>query len=74
MYNVMLFVWQGARRCLSCSGQRTHQGYQLRRHCGPIDDKYQIPNREDASLFSQLRPPRRLRQSAPPRPRAITRK
>ncbi|KAL2724376.1 trehalase-like isoform X1 [Vespula squamosa] len=38
----MLVVWQGARRCLSCSGQLTNQGCQLgqqRHHCGPIADK-----------------------------------
>ncbi|XP_014607616.1 PREDICTED: trehalase isoform X2 [Polistes canadensis] len=76
----MLVVWQGARRCLSCSGQLTNQGCQLgqhRHHCGPIADKldrYQlVDTREDAALLLELRPPRRLRKFEGPRPKAITR-
>ncbi|XP_015184771.1 PREDICTED: trehalase isoform X3 [Polistes dominula] len=76
----MLVVWQGARRCLSCSGQLTNQGCQLgqqRHHCGPIADKldrYQlVDTREDAALLLELRPPRRLRKFQGPRPKAITR-
>ncbi|XP_017883854.1 trehalase isoform X1 [Ceratina calcarata] len=72
----MLIVWQGARRCLSCSGQRTNQGYQLRRHRGSIGDKldrYQlIGTGEDAALSLELRPPRRLRKTEGPQPRPIT--
>ncbi|XP_035721598.1 trehalase-like isoform X3 [Vespa mandarinia] len=76
----MLVVWQGARRCLSCSGQLTNQGCQLgqqRHHCGPIADKldrYQlVDTREDAALLLELRPPRRLRKFEGPRPKPITR-
>ncbi|XP_050583012.1 trehalase-like isoform X5 [Bombus affinis] len=70
----MMLVWQGARRCLSCSGQRTHQGYQLRRHRGSIGDKldrYQLGTREDDEAL-ELRPPRRLRQTEGPVPQPIS--
>ncbi|XP_043512959.1 uncharacterized protein LOC122530234 [Frieseomelitta varia] len=73
----MLVVWQGARRCLSCSGQRTHQGYQLRRHRGSLGDKldrYQIGTRDDAALLLELKPPRILRQTEGPQPQPITKK
>ncbi|XP_014478595.1 PREDICTED: trehalase-like isoform X2 [Dinoponera quadriceps] len=74
----MLVVWQGARRCLSCSGQRTNQGHQFhQKHRRELIseklDRYQlVKSRGDAASLLDLRPPRRLRKSVGPHPKSIT--
>ncbi|XP_018369081.1 PREDICTED: uncharacterized protein LOC108765070 isoform X1 [Trachymyrmex cornetzi] len=54
----MLVVWQGARRCLSCSGQRTNQGHQFHQKSHhrrePISeklDRYHLVRSSCTSVF-----------------------
>ncbi|KAM0726464.1 hypothetical protein ACS0PU_007648 [Formica fusca] len=74
----MLVVWQGARRCLSCSGQRTNQGHQFHHHRELIGEKldryHLVRSRGDAASLLELRPPRRLRKFVDPHPKSITKK
>ncbi|XP_050451168.1 trehalase isoform X5 [Cataglyphis hispanica] len=74
----MLVVWQGARRCLSCSGQRTNQGRQFHHHRELIGEKldryHLVRSRGDAASLLELRPPRRLRKFVGPHSKSITKK